>query len=110
MHMREMKERERRKAVEEEMRLKKKAAEDALEAARLAQVQEQMANKAYTYDSSGNIIWVQPIQVDKLPSYSTAMSFACKKERGAESPRPIEETVRSSSKDRADRSQRNKEK
>eukprot|EP00927_Polykrikos_kofoidii_P003980 TRINITY_DN11589_c0_g1_i1.p1 TRINITY_DN11589_c0_g1~~TRINITY_DN11589_c0_g1_i1.p1 ORF type:complete len:621 (-),score=115.46 TRINITY_DN11589_c0_g1_i1:343-2184(-) len=79
--LREMKDREARRRREEEVRLQRKAAEDADQAARLAQVKDQMKNKPYTYDSSGNIIWVQPPSLQRLPSSNPAPSYTCKEQR-----------------------------
>lgn len=78
--MRDMKEREARRRKEEEARFQKKAAEEAEEAARLAQVKDQMKNKPFTYDSNGDVIWIQPPQVHKLPNANPAPTFTCSKE------------------------------
>mmetsp|Transcript_59863 Transcript_59863/g.110855 ORF Transcript_59863/g.110855 Transcript_59863/m.110855 type:complete len:579 (-) Transcript_59863:83-1819(-) len=79
--MREMKEREMRRRKDEEARLLNKAKEDAEEAAKLAQVQDQTKNKQFTYDSDGNLIWVQPVNVSKLPATNPAPSVAVKKDQ-----------------------------
>merc|ERR1719163_1640427 len=81
--MREMKEREAKRKREEENRIQRKVLEEAEEAARLAQVKDQMKNKPYTYDSSGNIIWVQALQAEKLPSASPAPSYTLRREHTA---------------------------
>jgi hypothetical protein len=78
--MREMKEREAKRKREEDNFLQKKASEEAEEAARLAQVKDQMKNKPYTYDSAGNIIWVQALAADKLPSANPLPSYVLRRE------------------------------
>merc|ERR1719421_983666 len=77
--MRDMKDREAKRKREEEIRLAKKAQEEAEEAARLAQVKDQMKNKPYTYDSEGNIIWIQPVPTDRLPNANPALNYNLKK-------------------------------
>lgn len=84
--MRDMKEREARRKREEEARQQKKAAEEAEEAARLAQVKDQMKNKPFTYDSNGNIIWVQPLKTNKLPTTNPAPAYSFKKDVAAQDP------------------------
>lgn len=78
--LREMKEREAKRKREEEARIQRKAAEEAEEAARHAQVKEQMKNKPFTYDSNGNIIWVQPLKTNKMPSTNPAPTYSFKKD------------------------------
>jgi len=77
--MRDMKDREAKRKREEEIRLAKKAQEEAEEAARLAQVKDQMKNKPYTYDSEGNIIWIQPVPTERLPNANPALTFGLKR-------------------------------
>jgi len=91
--LREMKEREEKRRREEDIRLRQKEAEEAEETARLATVKEQMKNKPYTYDSNGNIIWVQPVNAKKLPPTSSEPVYNLKKpgaqqKDGMPSPRP----------------------
>merc|ERR1719428_1016822 len=74
--MRDMKEREAKRKREEESRLARKAQEEQEEAARLAQVKDQMKNKPYTYDSEGNIIWIQPVATERLPNANPALNFS----------------------------------
>jgi len=81
--LRDMKDREARRRREEEQHLLRKAADEAEEAARLAQVKDQMKNKPYTYDSNGNIIWVQPLQTEKLPSSNPAPHYALRSKEAA---------------------------
>jgi len=81
MRIREMKERETKRKADDEVRVKKKVAEDSQEAARLAQLQDQMKSKPFTYDSSGNIVWVQPVEVNRLPNQTQPMSFSVKVDR-----------------------------
>jgi len=78
--MREMKEREAKRKREEDNRLQRKAAEEVDEATRLAQVKDQMKNKPYSYDSSGNIIWVQALHAEKLPSAYPVPQYSLKQE------------------------------
>mmetsp|Transcript_70993 Transcript_70993/g.154266 ORF Transcript_70993/g.154266 Transcript_70993/m.154266 type:complete len:510 (+) Transcript_70993:85-1614(+) len=82
--LRDMKEREARRRREEELRLQRKAAEEAEQAAKLAQMKDQMKNKPYTYDTSGNIIWIQPPLLHKLPSANPVPNFSCKNSRSDE--------------------------
>lgn len=82
--MREMKEREAKRKREEENRIQRKVSEEAEEAARLAQVKDQMKNKPYTYDSNGNIIWVTPMAADKLPSANPIPSYVLRRGEHAE--------------------------
>mmetsp|Transcript_68872 Transcript_68872/g.165318 ORF Transcript_68872/g.165318 Transcript_68872/m.165318 type:complete len:608 (-) Transcript_68872:73-1896(-) len=82
--LREMKERELRRQREEEARIAKKAQEEADEASKLAQVYDQTKNKPFTFDSDGNLIWVQPFNIEKLPVTHPAPSVAVKKDPGAE--------------------------
>lgn len=87
--LRELKDREARKLREEQMRTERKAAAEMEEAAKLAQVKDHEKNKQFTYDTDGNIIWVQPLAVNKLPSTNPAPTFACKEEDpGSSSPQP----------------------
>mmetsp|Transcript_81151 Transcript_81151/g.160882 ORF Transcript_81151/g.160882 Transcript_81151/m.160882 type:complete len:556 (+) Transcript_81151:48-1715(+) len=95
--LREMKEREERRKREEDIRIRHKEAEEAEEAAQLATViatvKEQMKNKPYTYDSNGNIIWVQPANVKRLPPTSAVPAYSVRKTAtqqrdGTLSPRP----------------------
>lgn len=78
--MREMKDRETRRKFEEEARVQRRVVEEAEDAARLSQVQDQMKNKPFAYDSAGNVIWVQPLQVNKLPLPVPVPLFTCRKE------------------------------
>merc|ERR1719214_390470 len=75
-----MKDRGAKRKREEEARLARKAQDEAEEAARLAQVKDQMKNKPYTYDSAGNIIWVQALAADKLPSANPLPSYVLRRE------------------------------
>lgn len=77
--LREQKEREAKRKREEEARLARKIQEEADEAARLAQVKDQMKNKPYTYDSDGNIIWIQPVPTEKLPNANPNLNYTFKK-------------------------------
>lgn len=86
--MREMKDREAKRKRDEENRLKKKENDEAEEAARLAQVKDQMKNKPFTYDSSGNVIWVQALQADKLASANPIPSFVLRREMASAEDRP----------------------
>jgi len=91
--LREMKEREEKRRREEDIRVRQKESEEAEETARLATVREQMKNKPYTYDSHGNIIWVQPVNVKKLPPTSSVPVYSLRKpgtqqREGMPSPRP----------------------
>lgn len=78
--MREMKEREAKRKREEDNRLQRKVAEEVDEATRLAQVKDQMKNKPYSYDSNGNIIWVQALHAEKLPSAYPVPQYVLKQE------------------------------
>lgn len=78
--MRDRKDREARRRREEEARIQLKAAAEAEEVAIMAQVKDQMKNKPFTYDSQGNIIWIQPPNLQKLPAANPAPGYACKKE------------------------------
>lgn len=78
--LRDIKERELRRRREEEARLQQKAAEEAEEAARLAQVKEQMNNRPYTFDSNGSVIWVQPPHPDRLPNANPVPHYSLKKD------------------------------
>jgi hypothetical protein len=39
-----------------------------------------MKNKPFTYDSNGDMIWVQPLQAEKLPSANPSLSFVLRQE------------------------------
>jgi hypothetical protein len=78
--MREMKEREAKRKREEDHRLQRKAAEEVDEATRLAQVKDQTKSKPYSYDSYGNIIWVQALHAEKLPSAYPVPQYVLKQE------------------------------
>jgi hypothetical protein len=87
--LRELKDRELRKLRDEQMRTERKTAAEMEEAAKLAQVKDHEKNKQFTYDTDGNIIWVQPLAVNKLPSTNPAPVFACKEEDlGSSPPQP----------------------
>merc|ERR1719247_1904377 len=76
--MREMKEKEARRKRDDEMRIRKKAETEQIEEQKLAKVKSEMANKPFTHDSDGNIIWVQPPAVERLPNPTPSMSFRLK--------------------------------
>eukprot|EP00405_Crypthecodinium_cohnii_P024325 CAMPEP_0206497022 /NCGR_PEP_ID=MMETSP0324_2-20121206/49875_1 /ASSEMBLY_ACC=CAM_ASM_000836 /TAXON_ID=2866 /ORGANISM="Crypthecodinium cohnii, Strain Seligo" /LENGTH=460 /DNA_ID=CAMNT_0053982387 /DNA_START=19 /DNA_END=1397 /DNA_ORIENTATION=- len=78
--MREKKEREARRRRDEESRVQQRASQEAEEAARLAQVKDQMKNKPFTYDNQGNIIWIQPPSHAKLPVANPAPSYGIRKD------------------------------
>eukprot|EP00929_Paragymnodinium_shiwhaense_P111827 TRINITY_DN80115_c0_g1_i1.p1 TRINITY_DN80115_c0_g1~~TRINITY_DN80115_c0_g1_i1.p1 ORF type:complete len:629 (-),score=145.29 TRINITY_DN80115_c0_g1_i1:147-2033(-) len=82
--LREMKEREAKRKRDEDGRLARKAAEEVEQAAKLAQVKDQMKNKQCTYDSAGNIIWIQPPALHKLPSTNPAPNYLLKKAPGGD--------------------------
>eukprot|EP00928_Gymnodinium_smaydae_P080783 TRINITY_DN6440_c1_g1_i1.p1 TRINITY_DN6440_c1_g1~~TRINITY_DN6440_c1_g1_i1.p1 ORF type:complete len:719 (+),score=182.80 TRINITY_DN6440_c1_g1_i1:106-2262(+) len=82
--LRDIKDREARRYKDEEARVQRKAAEEAEQAARMVQMGDQMKNKPHTYDSDGNIMWVQPPAVNKLPNAAPSMAFHCNKETFAE--------------------------
>lgn len=91
--LREMKEREEKRRREDDGRMRQKDAEEAEEKARLATVRDQMKNKPYAYDSNGNIIWVQPVNVKRLPPTSSIPNYSLRKPGtqrgdGTTSPRP----------------------
>ena len=75
--LRDMKEREARKLRDEQVRTERKAAEIE-EAIKLAQMKDD--KKQFTHDSEGNVIWVQPPQVHRLPNPNPAPSFVCKQD------------------------------
>jgi len=77
--MREMKEREARRRKDEEVRQQQKQAAEVEHAAKLAQMKDQLKNRPCAYDSAGNIIWVTPPNMAKLPSANPVPNFACKK-------------------------------
>lgn len=79
--LREMKEREARRHREGEAKALKKAALEEEEAARLAQAKDAKFSKPFTYDSEGNIIWVQPPAVNSLPNTTPVPNFICKTEK-----------------------------
>lgn len=81
--LRDKKDREARRRRDEEARIQQTAAAEAEEMAKLAQVKDQMKNKPFTYDSKGDIIWVQPLQVHRLPPAHPAPSYSCKKDLAA---------------------------
>jgi len=112
--LREMKEREEKRRREEDTRLRQKEAEEAEETARLATVREQMKNKPFTYDSNGNIIWVQPVNVRKLPPTSSVTAYNLRKpgsrdKDGMPSPRPQQGQAARPSKKRATSSNKRRE-
>mmetsp|Transcript_140533 Transcript_140533/g.356699 ORF Transcript_140533/g.356699 Transcript_140533/m.356699 type:complete len:659 (+) Transcript_140533:3-1979(+) len=78
--MRDKKDREARRRREEDARMHAKQAMEAEEVARMAQVKDQMKNKPFTYDTSGNIIWIQPPQYNKLPAANPVPNFAFKRD------------------------------
>jgi len=82
--LREMKERESKRKRDEDNRIQRKVTEEAEEAARLAQVKDQMKNKPYTYDSAGNIIWVTPFPAEKLPSANPVPNYVLRRDLTAE--------------------------
>lgn len=75
--LRELKEREARKLRDDQVRTERKAAE--AEEAKLAQIKDDK-KKQYAYDSDGNVILVQPMQVHRLPNPNPAPTFICKQE------------------------------
>lgn len=79
--LREMKEREARRHREGEVKALKKAALEEEEAARLAQAKDAKFSKPFTYDSEGNIIWVQPPAVSSLPNTTPVPNFICKTDK-----------------------------
>lgn len=75
--LRELKEREARKMRDDQVRTERKAAE--AEEAKMAQIKDDK-KKQYAYDSDGNVILVQPMQVHRLPNPNPAPTFICKQE------------------------------
>mmetsp|Transcript_34636 Transcript_34636/g.62816 ORF Transcript_34636/g.62816 Transcript_34636/m.62816 type:complete len:686 (+) Transcript_34636:101-2158(+) len=78
--LRELKDREARKIRDEQMKMDKKAAAEQEEAAKLAQVKDDKKNKQFTYDTEGNVIWVQQVAVHKLPSTTPGPNFTLKQD------------------------------
>jgi len=78
--LRELKDREARKVREEQLKVDRKAATELEDAAKLAQVKDDKKNKELTFDSEGNVIFVQQVAVHKLPSTTPAPNFAYKQD------------------------------
>eukprot|EP00931_Biecheleriopsis_adriatica_P075547 TRINITY_DN49388_c0_g1_i1.p1 TRINITY_DN49388_c0_g1~~TRINITY_DN49388_c0_g1_i1.p1 ORF type:complete len:687 (-),score=146.82 TRINITY_DN49388_c0_g1_i1:68-2128(-) len=79
--LREQKDREARKLREDQLRAERKALEESEDAAKLAQVKDDKKNKQFTYDTDGNVIWVQPPLVHKLPATNPAPLFSYKQDK-----------------------------
>jgi hypothetical protein len=65
--LRDAKEREAKRKREEDSRQRKLAPEQD-EVVRVAKVKDENKNKPFTFDSNGNIIWVQSLHAEKLPN------------------------------------------
>lgn len=76
--MRDKKDREAKRRRDEEAKIVQKQAQEAEEVARLAQVQNQMKNKPFTYDSEGNIVWIQPPNINALPAACPVPTYSFK--------------------------------
>jgi hypothetical protein len=82
-HIREAKDREYKRKMEEEAKERKRAAAKMQEKEELAQVQQQMSTKPYTHDSNGNIIWIQDVQVSQLPSLVANTGYTLPRDKGS---------------------------
>lgn len=103
MMLRDLKEREARKHREEHVRAERKAAEE--EAAKLVQVKDDK-KRQFTYDSEGNMIAVQPPQLNRLPNPCPAMTFVCKEEEHSQEHRQSEEKRVPRARDRSTKGKR----
>mmetsp|Transcript_22872 Transcript_22872/g.53946 ORF Transcript_22872/g.53946 Transcript_22872/m.53946 type:complete len:589 (-) Transcript_22872:131-1897(-) len=103
MMLRDLKEREARKHREEHVRAERKAAEE--EAAKLVQVKDDK-KRQFTYDSEGNMIAVQPPQLNRLPNPCPAMTFVCKEEEHSQEIRQPEEKRAPRARDRSTKGKR----
>lgn len=55
---------------------------------------EEMSQRAHTFDTEGNIIWVEEIKLDRLPRVQEAFGYAVKKDPKPRAA-PLEDTMRS---------------
>lgn len=79
--LREAKENEMRKKRHEENRQAERAREAELQKQKLSKAKEDLNNKPYTYDSSGNILWVQPLNTQATECCLAARN-GCQTETG----------------------------
>eukprot|EP00933_Yihiella_yeosuensis_P031542 TRINITY_DN25119_c0_g1_i1.p1 TRINITY_DN25119_c0_g1~~TRINITY_DN25119_c0_g1_i1.p1 ORF type:complete len:659 (-),score=141.86 TRINITY_DN25119_c0_g1_i1:69-2045(-) len=75
--IREMKNREAKRHKEDDTKILRKQQAEAEESSKLASMKDAKNSKPFTYDHEGNVIWVQPPNVGKLPSTTPAPSFKC---------------------------------
>ncbi|CAE7358049.1 DCP5 [Symbiodinium natans] len=101
--LRDLKEREARKMRDEQVRTERKAAEIE-EAARLAQIKDD--KKQFTYDADGNVIWVQPPQVHRLPNTNPVPSFVCKQEEVSQQDQKAQPEKKAARRDKHTKSKR----
>eukprot|EP00742_Colponemidia_sp_Colp-10_P002790 GILJ01002983.1.p1 GENE.GILJ01002983.1~~GILJ01002983.1.p1 ORF type:complete len:601 (+),score=117.23 GILJ01002983.1:80-1882(+) len=78
--LREMKDRELKRRREEEARQAKKKAEEEADKLKLAKMQTDLRLKEFTYDHNGNVLFIQPVNVDKLPPSNYNVNFDLKSE------------------------------
>mmetsp|Transcript_89626 Transcript_89626/g.204860 ORF Transcript_89626/g.204860 Transcript_89626/m.204860 type:complete len:533 (+) Transcript_89626:86-1684(+) len=73
--LREMQERVAKRQREEALRLRQREQEELEDQMRLAKVRDEMKNKPYTFDTEGNLLWIQQVNTEKLPAQSTSVNY-----------------------------------
>lgn len=87
--LRDLKDREARRKRDEDARLNRKAAEEAEDVAKMFQVKHHMKNKPLTYDSEGNIIWIEPVNIARLPPTTPVPQITLKNAKRPEEPKRV---------------------
>jgi len=83
MVWRDAKDREAKRKKEADARRSRQKKEEEEEHQKMSKAKDELKNKPYTYDSNGNIIWVNPVNEGKLPAYSSQMNYKFSSKGGA---------------------------
>lgn len=72
---REAKEREAKRKREAEIKQKKKKKEDEEKNVKMSKAKDEFKDKKFTYDSSGNVIWINAVNSEKLPTHISQANY-----------------------------------
>lgn len=78
--LREAKAQEEARRREKEKRLKESEKTKEEERKKVQQLHEEMAKRAHTFDTEGNLIWVEELKLERLPKVQEVFGFAVKKD------------------------------
>jgi len=72
---RETKEREAKRKKEAEIKQKKKKKEDEENTIKMSKAKDEFKDKKFTYDSNGNVIWINAVNSEKLPTHISQPNY-----------------------------------